>query len=56
MAGSGFLAATTSPAKTSKDAAASGPTTCSSTARTDSSADVEAWLASQREAGPRLPD
>ena len=42
MAGSGFLAGTTSPAKTAKRAAASAPTTCSSTARTDSSAEVEA--------------
>ena len=47
MPGSGFLAGTMSPAKTAKCAAVSVPTTCSSTARTDSSADVEATASVQ---------
>jgi len=47
MAGSGFLAGTTSPAKTAILAASSGATTCSTTARTDSSAEVEATATGQ---------
>ena len=47
MAGAGFLAGTTSPAKTAKSAARSAPTACSSTARTDGSAEVDATASCQ---------
>src|SRR6478609_980132 len=47
MSGAGFLRGTTSPANTSNRAARPGPTACSSTARTDSSADVDATASRQ---------
>ncbi len=47
MSGAGFFAGTMSPASTSKRAARSVPTTCSSTARTDASDEVDATASFQ---------
>ncbi len=47
MSGAGFFFGTTSPASTSKRAARSTPATCSSTARTDGSEDVDATASAQ---------